>query len=360
MKIVFDARMINGQKHGIGRYAEEVLGVFASSIKDDELVLLVSPGRPEKLNSEFSCVETDIPMYSMQEHSAIPVLLKKLGADLYYLPSYNAPVECPCKFIFTIYDLIHLRYPESLLKKFRNKLYYHVYVGPAAKRADAVVTISETSKKDIVEMLGVPEEKLSNCGVGISETFHSVRERETDSPNPRPYLLSVSNAKRHKDTITLVKAYQTLVIQGQIDMELVLIGNQHKEVEEIALDSDGRMKILTGLDDEAVARWMKHAELFVFTSLYEGFGLPPLEALACGTPVVSSDSPALKEALGECAFYYSTGNCQSLSEVVTGALNDKSSAAKVQKGIERARAYSWDKVGKEVFDLINCLKEGIV
>jgi O-antigen biosynthesis alpha-1,2-mannosyltransferase len=215
-------------------------------------------------------------------------VLARRRPRLFYSPGYNAPPTCPVPYVFTLFDLIHLHVDE-----YRSRgrlLYYALHVKPAVKRASAVLTGSNYSRSKIVEWSGVDADRVVVIGGAAGDRF--TPDGEAHRPG-YPYILYVGNRKPHKNLARLVTAFGR--IQEGVALKLVLSGPPERDLLTLAqsIGVHDRIVFLGYIPNERLPAIYRGAVAFVFPSLYEGFGLPPLEAMACGTPGASSRATAL-------------------------------------------------------------------
>jgi glycosyltransferase involved in cell wall biosynthesis len=311
--IYADQRWIGN--HGIGRFARHVLAGL-----DCLPVPLASP--------------PSSPLDPWRLTRALGSLTCK---DLFFSPGYNSPLLCNSPFIFTVHDLNHIDRPENSdpLKR----LYYATVLKRACHRAVSVLTVSEFSRARIVEWSGVSAEKVFNVGCGVDSEYHpeaNVYEL------PFPYLLCVSNRKRHKNEFRTVEAFARASLASE--MRLVFTGNPTVElahhIDRHHLTS--RVHFVGVVPYSKLPSLYRGAEALVFASLYEGFGLPALEAMACGTPVVTANTSALPELVGEAALLVDPTSVEQISEAMKQIVSDTSLRQQLRrKGLARAARFSW-------------------
>lgn len=321
--ILADARW-NGP-HGIGRYAAEVLHrLHNSDTRTREL-----KGLP--------------PLHPL-EPLWLSWKVARLRPDVYYSPAFNPPLWSTAPFAFTIHDLIHFRYPEDY--GWKQRVYYERVVRPAVQHAAAVLTVSEFSKGEILDWAGVPKSKVVVTGAGVGEEFNP---RVEPLPLPYEYLLYVGNRKPHKNVPRLLQAFARAPLPQQT--RLLLTGGEDRETSLLtrSLSLEGRVTFLGDVDAEALPRLYRGAIAQVFPSLLEGFGLPPLEAMACGTAVIASDAASIPEVVGEAGLMVDPYDVDALAEAMRRVVHDeklRSSLAK--RGLERAALFSWNMVADRV------------
>lgn len=268
----------------------------------------------------------------------------RVRPDVYYSPAFNPPLWSTAPLVFTIHDLIHLRYPEDY--GWKQRVYYERVVRPAVQRAATVLTVSEFSKGEILDWTGAPESKVVVTGAGVGEEFNPWVE---PLPLPYEYLLYVGNRKTHKNVPRLLRAFARASLPQQT--RLLLTGGEDRETSLLvrSLGLEGRVMFLEGVDAETLPRLYRGAIALVFPSLMEGFGLPPLEAMACGTPVIASDAASIPEVVGEAGVMVDPYGVDALSEVMRRVVYDEKLRSGLSKrGLERAALFSWDTVADRI------------
>jgi glycosyltransferase involved in cell wall biosynthesis len=270
------------------------------------------------------------------------------GKDLFFSPGYNSPLFCASPFIFTLHDLNHIDRPEnsSALKR----LYYATLLKRACHRAASIVTISEFSRGRIIEWSGVPPEKVLNVGCGVDPAYCPL-----DEPRALPfsYLLCVSNRKRHKNEFRTVEAFARAGLSAE--MKLVFTGNPTDELAEYIERQQVKPRVhFVGVVAEAqLPSLYRGAEALVFVSLYEGFGLPVLEAMACGTPVATANTSALPEVAGDAALLVDPTSVEQIAEAMGRIVNDNYLRQQLRsRGLAQAARFSWAETAARVQKLL--------
>ena len=276
------------------------------------------------------------------EPAWLTAALAKRRPRLFYSPGYNAPPTSPVPFVFTVFDLIHLRVPE--MRRKRMHLYYRFHVRPAVRRARAVLTGSEYSRAEIVEWSGVDRDRVVVIGSAAASQFTP----ESDAYRPGyPYLLNVGNHKPHKNLARLVQAFAR--VRERSGLRLVLTGPPEPELIALARREGvrDRLVFLGQVPDVELPGVYRGAVALVSPSLYEGFGLPPLEAMACGTPVVSSTATSLAEVVGDAALVIDPLNVESIAHGIDRVVDDEGLRADLRaRGFSRARQFSWERTAQ--------------
>ena len=276
------------------------------------------------------------------EPAWLTAVLAKRRPPLFYSPGFNVPPTSPVPFVQTVFDLIHLRVPE--LGGARRRLYYKALVRPAVRRARAVLTGSEYSRTELIDWSGADPDRI--VVIGSAAAAHFTPDGDVFAPG-FPYVLYVGNQKPHKNLVRLVQAFARSRERDRL--RLVLTGAPNRELVSLARRQglDERVVFLGSVPDEKLPDVYRGAVAFVFPSLYEGFGLPPLEAMACGTPVVSSTATSLAEVVGDAALVVDPFDIDSIADGLDEVVRDEGLRAELrERGIDRAGHFSWDRTAE--------------
>jgi len=266
----------------------------------------------------------------------------------YLSPGFNPPRWSPVPFAFTIHDLIHLRFPAEATA--RRRAYYELVVRPAAHRARCVITVSEHSRRDILEWSGLPEERVVVVGCGVGACF---RPAGPAGFLRRPYLFCVSNAFPHKNLPRLIAAFAHARLDDDLLLVLVTVPDRALRRTVADLGIGDRVLFCGRVSDADLAALHRGAVASVCPSLFEGFGLPALEAMACGTPVVCSDRTSIPEVVGAAGLSVDPGAEESIAGGLERIAADGALRARLaREGLARARAFSWDAVAARVAGLL--------
>jgi len=317
--LLCDARWVG--PHGIGRFAGEVLRRLPEHRQ--------LAGGPKPLSAAD-------PFW-------IACQLAALRPSVYFSPGFNSPPLASIPFVFTIHDLIHIQMPAETTPA--KRLYYRLIVRPACRRAFRVLTVSEYSRAQILRWSGLPRERVINVGNGVGPPF------EPEGPRRRPgfpYVLYVGNSRPHKGLFNLLLAFRGIQYP---DLRLVLAGRLSDSATRW-VDSLGirrRTEIVSSPADQELACYYRGALLLVVPSLVEGFGLPALEGMACGTPVIASYAAALPEVVGDSGALIDPSDVDAMRREMESVLGSpERQAAMRSRGIERAQQFTWDKVAAKV------------
>lgn len=324
--IYFDARWCG--QHGIGRFASELQQRVPGIIP-----LPIAGGKLSVMN----------PLAS-----SLALAGKRRGC--FFSPGFNPPLRSPLPVAFTIHDLIHLKVPEE--SSFVRRLYYRTVVRPAALRAWRVFTISEYSRQDIAEWSGLPESAIHVIGVGVSPTFvPQGRRHQMDMP----YFLHVGRRAGHKNIPALLKAFANSGASRRAMLVFTGTPDTPTAATALSLGIADRVTFAGNLTDEKLAELYRGATGLLFPSLYEGFGLPVIESMACGTPVVTSNLTATREAAGpDNALLVNPRDVDALGYSILRLLDDAAMRAQLsQRGLERAKEFTWAGVAARVSAVLN-------
>ena len=363
MRIAIDARKL--RDFGIGTYLRNILIELSRLDRETEYVVLCRPddaAAGDVLGRNFRMVPETAPAYSIAEQFRIPLSLARERVRLVHEPHYVLPPLVRCRSVVTIHDCIHLMFPQYLPSKLA-----HVYakgsMWSAAHKADRILTVSEASKRDILRFFDVPAEKVVVIYNAIDERFLApanaermelVRQRyQLD----HPFVLYVGNIKPHKNIERLIDAFGRARSQCPDDLKLVIIGDEiskypglRQSVHKHKLDK--HVRFLGFQPMETLAAFYRLARAFVFPSLYEGFGLPPLEAMACGSPVVTSNVSSLPEVAGGAALLVDPYDANAIAGGIVQAVTDETLRADLmRRGLDRARSFSWPQSVKKIHEI---------
>ncbi len=358
----------NYRQAGLSRYIDELLFKLPEAAPDLRFTGYVggtypmggiSAGLPSNLALSRSRLPTDRAVVRIAwEQTALPVAAMQSRLDLLHCPVNVRPVLAPCPTVITVHDLIFLRTPGSHHPA--KKFYLSAMTGWSARRSAHVVAVSEATRKDVIELLAVDPRRVTTVHNGVGEEFKPVAEQQRLEFRRKKgidgrVVLYVGTLEPRKNLPTLLRAFKQ--VAGEPDMSDVslLIGGSkgwyYSEIfataERLGLDP-GRVRFLGRVPDEELPLWYNIATVFAYPSLYEGFGLPALEAMACGTPVLASDASALPEVIGDAGLLLDPSDEGAWAEGMRLLLADGGRRAALSRlGIEQAKRFSWRSSAQE-------------
>ncbi len=359
MRIVLDARKLHD--FGIGTYIRNLVTGLGALDATSDYVLLTKPGDADAASAagpNFRTVVERAKPYSVAEQWRIPMAVARARADLLHEPHYVLPPLTRCRTVVTIHDCIHLRFPEYLPGK-AAFFYAHTMMRLAARKADRVLTVSEASKRDILHYTGVPADKVTVIHNGLDARFAAAPDAAAiDRVRQRfqldhPFVLYVGNIKPHKNLERLIAAFAAARPAGPDGLKLVVIGDETSNYPSVRQAVhrhrlDKHVRFFGFLPAPTLVVFYRLAQAFVFPSLYEGFGLPPLEAMANETPVVTSNVSSLPEVAGDAALLVDPYDVASIADGILRAVTDEPlRQTLIARGRERARHFSWAKAAAD-------------
>jgi glycosyltransferase involved in cell wall biosynthesis len=364
VRIGIDARKLHD--FGIGTYIRNLLRELARIDPETEYVLLCSPtdcAIAGTLGRNFRAVPEPAGPYSFREQISIPLSVRRQHVDVFHAPHYVLPALTPARAVVTIHDCIHLMFPQYLPNRLAY-VYARASLWIAAHKSDKILTVSETSKRDILRFFNVSPEKIVVIPNAIDERFRVepdedqvVRTRERYQLGD-PFILYAGTIKPHKNLERLIEAFCLVRTRSGIEeLRLLIIGDEISKLQALRRAVHRHkvhkyVRFLGFVPDETLAVLYRLAAVFVFPSLYEGFGLPPLEAMASGTPVVTSSVSSLPEVVGDAAVLVDPHNADAIAYGILQALMDDELRADLRrKGLARAQQYSWERSVRRVREI---------
>ncbi len=356
MKLLLDARAIATPLHGIARYGWSLLNAYAAMETPHRFHVVFGPGPlPGAFSpsSHFSVEKIGVAPYGVAEQLRMPRVLNRVQCDLHHALTYTSPLRARHPLVLSVFDLIHLRYPDEYSRV--HPLYYRFVVRPLVRHARAVITLSEASKRDLVERLGADPARVRITPLAADPAFRppptAEVERVATAHGITPgYVLHLSNYRRHKNAEGVVRAYAKLRSGAGVTASLVLAGNPPPQFR-AWLREEGLAEgvvVLGNVADRDLPALYGGAGVFVFPSRCEGFGLPPLEAMACGTAVVTSKVSSLPEVAGDAALLVDPESVDGIAVAIGRVLGDPTLRADLeQRARARAATFSWERVARE-------------
>lgn len=366
MRIGIDARFYGPRLGGggLGRYVQEIIDNLQDLPNEGHtFVLFVKPEALKELkikNHKFEIVIADFHWYGLAEQIKMPRLIRQNRIDLMHFPHWNIPLLCPVPFITTIHDLILLEDRNSARSSTRSPIMhgikyaiFRIILENAIHNSRHIITISEYSKKSILKHFRVNPKKVTV----VKNGFRPLKpEKSVDLYKLgiyEPYFLYVGNAYAHKNLLTLIHAFAQFAKDTKF-VQLVIAGkrdkfsyNLEKEARRLKLDKE-RLRFINLPTDDEIAEMYKRSDLFIFPSLIEGFGIPPLEALYYKTPVAAAHTTSIPEVLQDKAEYFEPYDIEALIRIMDTAVNHPQTLQKKTKQIDEFLVqYSWKEAAKQ-------------
>ena len=359
MKIGIDVSCLAKQRTGIGIYTYNLIENLLKIDNSGEYCFFSASSFNLNVYSKsskkvFSCFPKKYTTV-FWEQLLLPLLIKREKIDLLHSPNYVSPYLSRVSTVITVYDLSAFMFPDThpILRQLRHRL----FLSYSLKKSSKVITISENSKKDIQKYFGTPKEKIEVVYPGVSSRFSRLDRRniKVSGDIPSSFFLYLGTLEPRKNLITLLRAFSK--IRYKIDQKLVVVGGRGWYYHDIfdlvkKLSIKEKVVFLGYLPDEVLVNIYNLADLFVYPSLYEGFGLPPLEAMACGCPVITSNTSSLPEAVGDAGIMIDPNDVEALAREMARVLADEKLRKEMsEKGLARAKLFSWEKCARETLQL---------
>ncbi len=376
MRIGIDARFYGSVGKGLGRYVQKLIENLEKIDKENQYFIFLRQENFEEFkpqNKNFTKVLADYRWYTFSEQINMPRILYRYKLDLVHFPHFNVPIFYRKKFIITIHDLILLHFPTLRATGLNPFFYgckylaYKLVIGGAIRRSEKVITVSNFSKEDILKNYSfLKKEKVAvtyEACDSLSEKKGEIQQRAEILKKYaiiKPYLLYVGNAYPHKNLEGLLEAWKIFAEKETEEKEskthLVLVGKEdyfyRRLKEKIEAEKITRVVLAGFVKDADLTYIYRQASVYVFPSLYEGFGLPPLEAMSLGVPVISNSHGCMREVLGEAAYYFDGKNKDSIREAIEKLLRDSDLREMlVSRGYEKVKEYSWLKMVGQTLEI---------
>lgn len=366
MRIAIDARHL--RDFGIGTYIRNLVRSIAALAPAEDFVLAMGAGDADELPGLPSNFQTAVFPYTDRQlinDVTFPAFLSRLGADLYHIPLNSVPIFMPKPYVVTVHDLSSLLFPDrSEVRSALHELRYK----RGLERAARVIAVSGATRRDVENVLGIPSSRLRQIynapdpvfceGTAGSEVARGILDRYSIQ---YPFILYAGTIRPQKNIPRLVEAFA--VLRGELeghpeygDLRLIIIGDEiskHPEARRAMIQSRiaNSVRFLGFVPIETLQVLYGAAKLFAFPSLYEGFGLPPLEAMACGTPVVTSSVSSLPEVVGDAAVIVNPENVFDIARGLREALLDEDLRAELKsRGRRQLLRFSWEETARQVLE----------
>lgn len=362
MKVGIDCREIKGKITGIGRFLLEFLKK-AKMYKEFEFILLGNQYTDfqNEIFSEYKKIVIPEKITFFWDQFKLKNVLEKNNFDLFFSPYYKVPIFSNIPLINSLFDVIYLMV-EPYKSQLKNKFFIKNFIKIVSKKVKKILTCSYSTKRDLIKHLSLPEEKIEVVYLSVDEKFipqssQRILEIKNKYGIKKKYILYVGNFNPHKNVKNLIEAYKILPEKLKQEYILILIGGDSSAVANfIESDKSENYIIIENVPDDDLPAFYSAAEVFVFPSLYEGFGLPPLEAMSCGCPVVSSNLSSMPEILQDSCLYFNPYKIEEISQKIINVIEDKNLQTELKiKGIKRSKYFTKEKMTEEIIKVFQNL-----
>lgn len=366
MNIAINTLSIRSKYTGIGVYTKNLIHALSKTDKHNRYFLCLNAENYddfaiEQANFENVLVRAPLKKYYLWEQFYLPVFIKKKRIDIIHGPRSVLPLLSGAKSVVTIHDLAFIHFPEVI--RYSPINYWPVFVRRSAIRADHIIAVSKNTKKDIIRLFDIPENRITVTYEGCGDHFKKVTDKSSLATLseryglPERFILYVGNIEPRKNLGILLQALILLMKNHSLELKLVIVGKKgwlysdfFKLIKQLYLENS---IVFTGyVEDKDLPGIYSLADVFVYPSKYEGFGLPLLESMACGTPVIASNTSSIPEIVGASGLLFSPNRPDELAACINQLVNDPGLRARlVQSGIERSKLFSWKKMAMETLQI---------
>ena len=368
MKIGIDARMYGKAQSGIGNYIKQLTDhIFALDKKNDYYLFLLEPifSQYQAPHNKIHKIKVTSHWYSLAEQTMFLLDINKYKLDLMHFPHFNAPIFYNRPRIVTIHDIIPKFFPGHKQKSWLRKKAYELVIKTNLRKASKIITDSEAAKHDLTKYFGIWPAKIAVINLGIEsyfkkiENYAKIKELKDKYQITKPFVFYLSAWRNHKNFEGLISAFEILKNQGNFEYQLVLGGQEdphYLNIRQKIEHSPFKTAIITPgfISDNELPIFYNAADLVAIPSFYEGFGFIGLEAMACGTPVVSANTTSLPEINGAAALYFDPHSPEQIAEKIYTVLTDATLKNQLTaRGYQQIEKYKWSECAQQTLNLYN-------
>jgi len=367
MRVGIDARLVYYSRAGIGQYILGLVEGLSKIDEENEYVLLQSRKDEAILADRANFFKKSIwtPSHHRLEQFALPFEIAPLRLDILHSPDFIPPFRRDYKSLITVHDLAFILYPHFLTHESAR---YYGQIDRAVRDADHIIADSQSTRRDIISFLGVAESKITVIYAAASSKYrpiqdeHSLKQIRDKYGLDRPFMLFVSTIEPRKNLPALLRAYRQLLDHYKLEVRLVVAGQRGWFSGEVfaltqTLKLNEDVLFLGHVPTNDLLLLYNAARVLVHPSFYEGFGLPPLEAMSCGTPTVVANVSSLPEVVGDASLLVAPEDVQGWTVAMWRVLTDESLRSELaDKGLKRAQLFSWEKAAQETLKLYERLQ----
>lgn len=363
MKVGIDAHMVGHSEGGNETYIYNLVNALAEIDRQNKYVIFVTDNnvaRNWRINNPNFIFDTVFSLNLFRLGFQFLGKVKKHQLDLMHF-TYHLPLLCPCKIVLTIHDIGFMKFPYFLSRK--NKYLMPIIGKWSAQKSNAIITISDNSKKDIQRFYHITEKMIHIAHGACSEKFFNIEKTNLSKVKAkyrigRDYVLFLGNIEPRKNLMILIRGFSKIINQYSLDDYDLVIGGkpwrlESKLLEEIQkLGINDHVVFIGRVEDSDLPSIYALAKLFVFPSIYEGFGLPPLEAMACGIPVITSNTSSLPEVVSDAGILVDPYDVEGWASAIYNVLtNHKLRKKMITKGLERTKSFSWEYTARKTLNV---------
>lgn len=371
MHILIDARMYSPQFTGIGRYVYEIVQEFFTQKPDWDFTLFLGEAEYEKFDisslqkkrsGKIQKILAPEKIYSGAEQTTFLSKISNVEGDLIWFPHFNVPILCPKKFVVTVHDLTLSKFPGKKHSLLKNIIYKSILKN-ALMRSEKIFTVSGNTQSDLVKDEHVNPEKILVAGNAVGEEFTNFSPDKIFWENTseilgieKPFFLYTGQWRSHKNILGMLKAFHLFIQKNGKIAQLVITGKDnplYPEFLEYRAEHNLEEDVIpVGLvPEKTLLHLYHHAKSYVFPSFYEGFGIPPLEAMAVSTPVIASNASCIPEVCGDACEYFNPENIPEISEKMQNIFFDEDLQEElIEKGLQQIKKFSWADSAQKILE----------
>jgi len=370
MNIIIDARLILNKNTGIGTYLINLIEALLKNDRKNNYVLFIDKNLNENHpvclweQENLHKQRVGVPAVGPEQQIVIPFKLKGKNIDVYHYPHFDLPLLQNNNSVITIHDLKYIIAPEffpefSLIKKKYMNFFYR-FSGQKAKK---IIVVSESTKNDLISLFKIPNEKIVVIPLAARDDFQPAKNQEQiqiklkEKGIYNKYFLVVGERRPHKNLVRIIEAFKIFRKRCTAKYDLIIVGKKYanysepeKKISVLNLEND---VILTGyVSDDWLPIYYQGAEALIFTSLYEGFGIPIAEAMACGTPVITSNISSMPEVAGDAALYVNPYDSEAIAEKMETLVKNRVLSNELkQKGAKQVKKFNWHRTAEQTLSV---------
>jgi len=373
MQICFDARVIIDQLTGLGNYTYNLFKHLLMLDSENEYIVLINRSLTdqhpikhlEQKNLKKRFVQ--IPEVTPQQQVLVPLELLKQKPDIYHYPNFDLPVFQPYNSVFTVHDLTYLKHDDLYMKgRWIKNFYTKAIMNFGARKSKKIIAVSSSTKNDLLQILKVPEHKVDVIHEGLDESYFngSLSNSKSNFFSKNfglgagdEYFLFVGERRPHKNLVRLIEAFAIFKQRAPDKVRLIIGGKKYASYDEPErktqeLNLTKEVIFLGYIPGDDLQLLYKNARCFMFISIYEGFGIPLLEAMACGTPIITSNISSMLEVAGDAALTVNPYNVDEIAEAMNQITYDSNMSQRlVDTGLKRVKNFSWNNAAEKTLEL---------